>query len=123
MATRAPFLTETYGGYQHRDIPDEDAEITRVGPGTPGGEWMRRYWVPVAYERDLGDLPKKIRILGENLVIYRDKQGTIGLLELHCSHRGSSLEFGIVGERGITGVALQPSWLIAGVWHSRRAGH
>ena len=99
--TRAPFLTETYGGYQHREIPAEDAEITRVGPGTPCGEWMRRYWVPVAYERDLGDLPKRIRILGENLVIYKDKQGTIGLLELHCSHRGSSLEFGIIEERGI----------------------
>ena len=54
MATRAPFLTETYGGYQHRDIPAEDAEITRVGPGTPCGEWMRRYWVPVAHEQDLG---------------------------------------------------------------------
>ena len=101
MTTRAPFLTETYGGYQHRDIPEEDAEITRVGPGTPCGEWMRRHWVPVAYEQDLGDFAKKIRILGENLVIYRDKQGTIGLLELQCSHRGSSLEFGIIGERGI----------------------
>ena len=101
MTTRAPFLTETYGGYQHRDIPAEDAEITRVGPGTPCGEWMRRYWTPVAYEQDLGDLPKRIRILGENLVIYKDKRGTIGLLELHCSHRGASLEFGIIEERGI----------------------
>ena len=101
MTTRGPFLTETYGGYQHRGVPVEDAEITRLGPRTPCGEWMRRYWIPVAYERDLGDVPKRIRILGENLVIYKDKQGTIGLLELHCSHRGSSLEFGIIEDRGI----------------------
>lgn len=101
MTTRAPFLAETYGGYNHRDVPEEDAELTHVGPGTPCGEWMRRYWVPVAYAHDLKDLPKPIRILAENLVIYRDKRGVIGLLERHCSHRGCSLEFGIVGEQGI----------------------
>src|SRR6202040_2110106 len=51
--------------------------------------------------RELGDLPRRVRILGEDLVAYRDKGGSIGLLELHCPHRGTSLEFGLIGDRGI----------------------
>ena len=90
-----------HGAYYHRDVPLVDEELTHVGPGTPGGEWLRRFWHPVFVSAELKDLPKAIRILGEDLVLFRDHSGQIGLLELHCSHRGTSLEFGQVQERGI----------------------
>ena len=101
MATRAPFLKTRFGGYHHREVPAEDAELTHVGPGTPGGEYLRRFWQPVCFSDDLRDLPLKVRMMCEDLVAYRDKRGTVGLLELHCPHRGTSLEFGLVGEEGI----------------------
>ena len=101
MATRARFLKTRYGGYLHREIPEEDAELTHVGPGTPGGEYLRRFWQPVCFSEDLGELPLKVKMLGEELVAFRDKGGTAGLLELHCPHRGTSLEFGLVDDIGI----------------------
>ena len=101
MTTSAPFLNTPYGGYAHHRVPSEDAELTHVGPGTPAGEWFRRFWQPVAVSEDLKDLPVAIRILGEDLVLFRDGSGQVGLLELHCSHRGTSLEFGQIQQRGI----------------------
>ncbi len=101
MTTNAPFLNIPYGGYLHSQVPPEDVDLTHVGPGTPAGEWFRRFWQPVAVSEDLKDLPVPIRILGEDLVIFRDRSGRVGLLALHCSHRGTSLEFGQIEERGI----------------------
>ena len=101
MSTRAPFLTEVYGGYNHRDVPNEDEELTHVGPGTPCGEYFRRFWQPVIFSDELTDLPVSLKILGEELVAFRDRSGRAGLLELHCPHRGTSLEFGLVAEKGI----------------------
>jgi phenylpropionate dioxygenase-like ring-hydroxylating dioxygenase large terminal subunit len=101
MATRAPFLNTRYGGYHHREVPGEDEELTHIGPGTPGGEYFRRFWQPIAFSDDLADLPVRIRILGEDLVVFRDFSGAVGLLELHCPHRGTSLEFGLVSQKGI----------------------
>ena len=75
--------------------------MTHVGPNTPCGEYLRRFWQPVGYSDELTDLPKKLRILGEDLVIYRDFNGDVGLLELHCAHRGTSLEYGLVSQCGI----------------------
>ena len=79
---------------------DENERITRVGPGTPGGELLRRYWHPVAAASELTDeQPKKrIKILGEELVLYRSQSGVYGLLAEHCSHRGTSLYYGFVEE-------------------------
>ena len=82
-------------------IPEPDPELTRVGPGTPCGELMRRYWQPVCLAADLKDLPKKVKILGEELIAFRDGRGKAGLLFFRCSHRGSSLEYGRVEERGL----------------------
>src|SRR5580704_15513391 len=96
MAARAPFLNTAYSAYHHRERPPEDEELTRVGPGTPCGEYLRHFWQPVVLSNELGDLPQRLRILGEDLVAFRDKSGAIGLLELHCPHRGTSLEFGLV---------------------------
>jgi phenylpropionate dioxygenase-like ring-hydroxylating dioxygenase large terminal subunit len=101
MSERAPFLNTAYSAYHHRERPPEDQELTRVGPGTPCGEYLRRFWQPVILSSELGKLPRRLRILGEDLVAFRDKSGAIGLLELHCPHRGTSLEFGLIGDKGI----------------------
>jgi phenylpropionate dioxygenase-like ring-hydroxylating dioxygenase large terminal subunit len=90
-----------YGRYDQRTVPAEDAELTRVGPGTPCGEYLRRFWQPVAMSSELKDLPVAVRILGEDLVLFRDRSGRVGLLDRHCCHRGTSLEFGVIEERGI----------------------
>jgi len=90
-----------YSGYFKTDIPAYDAEITRVGPGTPLGEYMRGFWQPVCLSEQLKELPRAIRILGEDLVAFRDGRGKIGVLHRHCCHRGTSLEFGIVQQCGI----------------------
>ena len=82
MNPQATFLNTPYGGYLHNEAPLEDDELTHVGPGTPCGEWLRRYWHPVYVADELKDLPVAIRILGEDLVIFRDRSGQIGLLEL-----------------------------------------
>ena len=82
-------------------IPEPDYELTLVGPGTPCGELMRRFWQPVCLSDDLKDLPKRLRILGEDLVAFRDGRGKAGLLFFRCSHRGTSLEYGRVEERGL----------------------
>ncbi len=82
-------------------IPEPDAGLTRVGPGTACGELMRRYWQPVCLSADLKDVPKPVRILGEDLIAFRDGRGRAGLLFFRCSHRGTSLEYGRVEERGI----------------------
>ena len=95
-----------YAGYFHREIPAEDPELTHVGPVTPCGEYLRRYWQPVAMANEVKDLPVAIRILGEDLVLFRDQSKQLGLLHRHCAHRGASLEFGIVMECGIKCLSL-----------------
>jgi nitrite reductase/ring-hydroxylating ferredoxin subunit len=112
MVTRAPFLKTRYGGYYHREVPQEDAELTHVGPGTPCGEYMRRFWQPVCFSDELRDLPLRVKILGEELVVFRDQSGAVGLLELHCPHRGTSLEFGLIEAKGIR--CCYHGWLFAG---------
>ncbi|MBV8120967.1 MAG: aromatic ring-hydroxylating dioxygenase subunit alpha [Alphaproteobacteria bacterium] len=101
MSERAPFLNRTYSAYYHRERPTADKELTRVGPGTPCGEYLRRFWQPVIQSSELGKVPRRLRILGEDLVAFRDQSGAIGLLELHCPHRGTSLEFGLIDQHGI----------------------
>ena len=82
---------------------EENDFLTQVGPGTPGGDLLRRYWHPVAVSAELTDEKPTmfVRILGEDLVLFKDKSGRVGLLADHCSHRGASLLYGRVEERGI----------------------
>jgi 5,5'-dehydrodivanillate O-demethylase oxygenase subunit len=80
---------------------EENEMLTRVGPGTPGGEMLRRYWHPIAFLSELKGKPLRRRILGEDLVLFRDDRGRIGLLALRCSHRGTSLEFGHLENGGL----------------------
>src|SRR4051812_38871012 len=73
MVTRAPFLKTRFGAYHHREIPEEDGELTHVGPGTPCGEYFRRFWQPICFSDELRDLPHRVKILGEELVAFRDQ--------------------------------------------------
>ncbi len=82
---------------------EENQSLTQVGPGTPGGELLRRYWHPVAAAAELtGEKPiKAVRLLGERLVVYRDTSGAYGLVAEQCSHRRASLAHGRVDHEGI----------------------
>ncbi len=82
---------------------EENEMLTRVGPGTPAGELLRRYWLPVGVASELtAENPTQlVRILGETLVLFRDKSGSIGLIDDRCAHRGASLCYGRVEKRGL----------------------
>ena len=104
MSTDSASPTSQVVGFQgyHKPISGvENPELTHIERTTPCGEYLRRYWQPVAMSSELGSLPMVVEILGEHLVLFRDGSGQIGLLHRHCSHRGASLEYGIVAERGI----------------------
>ena len=78
--------------------------LTRTGPGTPMGNLMRRYWMPVAYSDQIAEAdgpPIRVRLLGENLVAFRDTEGRPGLLDEKCPHRTASLFFGRNEECGL----------------------
>jgi len=76
---------------------EENERLTRVGPGTPMGITMRRYWIPALLARELPTPdcpPVRVRMLGEDLIAFRDTDGRIGLLDEYCPHRRASLYFG-----------------------------
>jgi 5,5'-dehydrodivanillate O-demethylase len=82
--------------------PEKQEMLTRVCPGTPMGEVLRRYWYPVAAESELpvGGV-RPVRLLGEDLALFRDAQGRLGLVEARCPHRGASLGYGCVDGAGL----------------------
>ena len=83
---------------------DENELLTRVGPGTAMGTLMRRYWIPAAFSHQLpkpDGPPIRVRLLGENLVLFRDTQGRVGLLDERCPHRTASLFYGRNEENGL----------------------
>lgn len=84
-----------------RPQPSSESLLTEVGPGTPCGEYMRRYWQPVRAAAEVTERPQEIRILGEDLILFRDGEGRPGLLYPHCMHRGASLLYGHVESGGI----------------------
>ncbi|MBX3672746.1 MAG: Rieske 2Fe-2S domain-containing protein [Burkholderiales bacterium] len=90
-----------FSGYYKTSVPAPDPEITSSGPGTPLGEYMRRFWQPICFSEHLKDVPHPVRILGEDLVAFRDGSGAVGVLHRNCCHRGASLEFGIIQQHGI----------------------
>jgi nitrite reductase/ring-hydroxylating ferredoxin subunit len=91
-----------FAGYFKKYDKSENVDLTHVLKGTPGGEYLRRFWQPVCLSQSVQDLPHRVRILGEDLVVFRDHSGRLGCLHLHCSHRGASLEFGVIHERGLS---------------------
>lgn len=95
------FSLRGYAGYETRLSAHPDEELTQVGPETPCGEYLRRFWHPVYLTNDLCDLPVALKILGEELVLFRDLSGTLGLVHKRCPHRQASLEYGKCEEHGI----------------------
>src|SRR3954453_9110561 len=83
---------------------EESELLTRVGPGTPMGELFRRYWIPAGASRELPGPdcpPVRVRLLGEDLVMFRDSSGKVGLIAEKCAHRRASLFYGRNEEGGL----------------------
>src|SRR5436190_14899228 len=81
---------------------EDNVRLTQVGPETPMGDLLRRYWHPIAAVADLDQDPvRPIRVLGEDLVLFRDERGSLGLIQDRCAHRGISLAYGIPQPNGL----------------------
>ena len=80
---------------------EENETLTRVGPGSAAGEMLRRYWHPIGFAAELRGKLLRRRILGEDVVLFRDEVGRFGVLALRCAHRGTSLEFGHLEDGGL----------------------
>ena len=81
---------------------EEQKLFTQVGPGTPGGELLRRYWYPIAALGELDENPvKPVKLLGETLVLYRDRSGTLGLVDSVCAHRRANMALGVPEDKGL----------------------
>ena len=83
---------------------EENEILTKVSPGTPMGELMRQYWLPILLSSELASPdcnPIRVRLLGEELIGFRDTSGKVGLLAENCPHRGASLFFGRNEEGGL----------------------
>src|SRR6266700_599160 len=85
--------------------------LTQTGPGTPGGEMLRRYWQPMALASELpaGGAPLPLRMFSEDLVLFRNEQNEVGLLGIHCSHRGADLTYGRLEDGGLR--CIYHGWL------------
>src|SRR5436190_24245531 len=83
---------------------EENQLLVETGPSTPMGDLMRHYWHPIAAAAELDESPfrtKEVTVMGEELVLYRDRSGQLGLIECRCSHRRGNLAYGVVEEDGI----------------------
>ena len=88
----------------------ENDSLTQIGQGTPMGVLMRRYWHPIAASAELEERPtKEVRLLGEDLVLYKDRSGTLGLIDRLCAHRRVNLAYGIPEEHGLR--CMYHGWL------------
>jgi nitrite reductase/ring-hydroxylating ferredoxin subunit len=84
--------------------PADNDLLTKAAPGTPLGDLMRRYWMPALLSEEIPEAdgpPVPVRLLGEELVAFRDTLGRVGLLAEHCAHRGTSLTYGRNEECGL----------------------
>jgi phenylpropionate dioxygenase-like ring-hydroxylating dioxygenase large terminal subunit len=97
------------GTHEQREAPYQ--HLTQTSRGTPSGELLRRYWQPVGLSGDVtpNGAPRAIRILGENLVLYRDDRGRPGLLARKCAHRCADLSYGRVEDGGLR--CIYHGWL------------
>lgn len=81
---------------------EKNRQLTQVGPGTPMGDVLRRHWHPIAGIDDLEKNPiKPVRLMGEDLVLFKDQSGAYGLVDRHCAHRRADLSYGYVEPDGI----------------------
>jgi phenylpropionate dioxygenase-like ring-hydroxylating dioxygenase large terminal subunit len=87
-----------------RITPELNERLTRVGPGTPMGQVFRRYWIPACLSEEIADpdgAPVRVRLLGEDLVAFRDSAGAVGLVDAYCAHRRAPLFYGRNEECGL----------------------
>ena len=91
---------------------EENELLVRVGPETPTGRLMRRYWIPAMMSDEIvaGGDPKRVELLGEKLVAFRDADGNVGLLDENCPHRGASLAIAHVEHCALR--CIYHGWLI-----------
>ena len=81
---------------------EANERLTRVGPGTPCGDFLRRYWFPLRpYAQLLSETVMKVRLLGEDLVLFRTRNGELGLIGDKCAHRSAGMEYGIPDREGL----------------------
>ena len=92
---------EPYCGYHQNWEGEHLADLTQTNAGTLCGEYLRRYWHPIYIAKHIGQQPKLIKVLGEELVIFKDRSGDYGLVHKKCPHRRASLEYGRCEHRGI----------------------
>ncbi len=90
-----------YSGYHAPQHGESDELLVRTAPGSACGEYLRRYWQPVALTHEVTDVPRLIHVLGEELVLFCDRSGRYGLVHKQCPHRRASMEFGVCEEHGI----------------------
>jgi phthalate 4,5-dioxygenase oxygenase subunit len=97
-------------------LTHEDNELlTRIGPDTPMGNVVRRFWIPALLSEELpeaGGAPKRVKLLGENLIAFRDPNGKVAIMDEFCPHRGASLLFGRNEDCGFR--CIYHGWLIDG---------
>jgi phthalate 4,5-dioxygenase len=91
---------------------EENELLTRVGADTPMGKLMRRYWIPALLSTEIepGCDPRRLRLLGEDLVAFRDEAGNVGIVDENCPHRGASLALAKVEKCGLR--CLYHGWVI-----------
>ena len=83
---------------------EDNQTLTQVSAGTPMGDLMRHYWQPVCAVDQLLSSPfrtKEVKILGEELVLFRDRKGNLGVVDKYCTHRRASLAYGVVEDDGV----------------------
>jgi len=83
---------------------EDNERLVRVGKGTPGGELFRRYWMPACLSEELPErdgAPLRVRLLGEDLIAFRDTKGDVGLVDAYCPHRRAPMYFGRNEECGL----------------------
>ena len=95
------FKKYDFRGYNQAIVPKIDEGLARTNSKTPCGEFLRRYWHPVALTSEVSEIPSEIRILGEDLVIFKTSKGNIGLVHKACPHRRASMVYGKIESKGI----------------------
>src|SRR5215510_536947 len=101
---KAESMFKVQRGDLHHFTREENEALTRVGPATPMGNLFRQYWlpvVPIEHLSEPGGRPLRVRLLGEDLVLFRLHGGKVGLIGAYCPHRLAPLYFGRVEQDGL----------------------
>jgi nitrite reductase/ring-hydroxylating ferredoxin subunit len=106
------FNNQDFRGYKQAVIPKIDESLAHTNSTTACGEYLRRYWHPVALTSEVSETPKSIRILGEDLVIFKTTKGNIGLVHKACPHRRASMVYGKLKKEVLGAVIMVGCFLL-----------